>query len=539
MSAMNFADLFGGGAGTLSEADVQRMVRNGIQRDKDTQTQIKTQEDMHAALARLTNRRLGARSAVTHHEAEGEPGKKISLPTPMTEAEGAKVLSREAEAKEKRTDFSRRFPYAFYDGLVATYRVLQLFYGTTGSGMKQYGFFGEEYDPDRISITTGVTPVRHKDGSTTYKTNEELVPSSRFEFPVLDAQIDFNQWQNAHGVPCFVLTVNAEVRWEQSVEGLFDLVEAYLENHSIYKGQMLEYSHGELRHTWMASNPAIVYSDDVQRRFTHTVWGRIKFHDVLQELDRRTDFRAILYGPIGCGKSEGLNTTAELAHEAGWTVIKMPIESEDALESFSTIFGLADTYGPTVILFEDIDRLFPLDKNQLSKFQNMLDGLNKSTRVSVLMTTNHLEKIHHSMTRPPRVSSLIKIDYLDKGAVEHLMRTLLGDRLSPDVEFEKVWEVLATYPPSFVASAFNDADDIRIIRNCAEGTQRLTLDTTDLVESALLLRAQYEAHNEAVQASETKADDHAALALQQTVMNLLGVPEIRTEVRAAVLGTKK
>jgi hypothetical protein len=513
---------------SLTENDVLEMADRIENKRAENQEKRDVTRDFAERMANYAGLTIQSDSAIMRH---AEPANKISVPEGMKLARVALIAQQEEEAEQVVTDFPKVFDFAFNDGVVALNRVLRAFYGAGGMGVTRYTLFGTS-SPAEWPVVIGKEKRTGPDGRTTIVDIIETVPISEFQLaPMENATIDPSKYEGDDGLERFRMVIHCKKLYKNACTGLFQAIQAAVDAASIYRGQILQFnpSTGELEHQWREVDPTIVYSEETDIQFENAVRGKITGTERLRARNKRTEFRVICYGPLGTGKSQALISTAVLAKEYGMTVIEYTPTAGASITEFEKVFALAKLYKRSLILTEDINRFFPMNPNDLSRFTNLLDGLDKDTGVSALMTTNYLEQVDATVTRPGRITAIIEIGMLDRSSIERMLHLALHGRLAPDVDFDRVWEVVKDYTPSFIRSTFDEAEDIAIQR----GDDGL-LTTEALVGAALSLKAQNEVHTRMVAEKNAAKPDHVLLGLVEVMNRIKHDPATMQSVYTAL-----
>lgn len=118
----------------------------------------------------------------------------------------------------------------------------------------------------------------------------------------------------------------------------------------------------------------------------------------------------LLYGPPGTGKTSLIKNFAFVNDMNIYNIKLTKDTTSNILEELIQSVYEEDN---SIIIFEDIDSLFPKNSDiPLSDLLNLFDGLVSSTGI-IFMTTNHPEKLEPSFLRPGRVDYKLKIDFAD------------------------------------------------------------------------------------------------------------------------------
>jgi transitional endoplasmic reticulum ATPase len=158
----------------------------------------------------------------------------------------------------------------------------------------------------------------------------------------------------------------------------------------------------------------------------------------------------------------------------------------------------ARLYQPACVFFEDMDVVADpgtAEGDDITRLLDLFDGLTaKSTEIQVILTTNHVEKIHKGMTRPGRLDAIIEIGSLDGAGIEKLIKAVVPhDQLSDNIDWDKVVAAMSDsdgvpdFVPAFVKEAADRTRRYAIARTGGD-TSDLELTTDDFVHAATGLR---------------------------------------------------
>ena len=385
-----------------------------------------------------------------------------------------KDLTTKLKEENEPSDFSRTFKYRPWDGARNAFNALKKGFGLV-SGKTIHTMFGD-IRPEYIQVPTSV-----------YETEE--VPWGQFTLPGLEnTTIVFGATRDPEMGQVFQMGVTTPRKNRFVVEGMFKMVEMELQQNSIYKGKAIDGA-GMPNFIDLSGvhKDKVVYSKQVRADLEAHVWGFIQHSDWLINRRGMSGKRAILlHGTYGTGKSLTNNLTAQVATENGWTTVLVRPGKDDFFEALQT----ARLYQPAVLLFEDADVLASEgDATTLSKLLDAFDGITaKSTRLMVVMTTNHENKLDDGMRRPGRIDQKIHIGPLDREGVEQLVRIVLGDTCG-EVNFDEVFDSCAGYAPAFIVEAATRAIRYADVRTNFTGD--VLIETEDMVLAAVSLRDQY------------------------------------------------
>jgi len=377
---------------------------------------------------------------------------------------------------EMKFDFNRTMPYRPYDGAYAFMTVMRQLTGTTGFGVNRMTFFGPE-PPEFVSIKIDAR------GTTAQ------VPWGLVQFPAYEATFDVGFGESEFGY-VFHLTVNAPRKYRKEIESIFNLIEEYLRNNSIYKGQAIN-GHNmqpEFIDLSTVDPEKVVYSQSVMDDLEAHVWAPIRYADAMRRQGLPLKRAVLFAGPFGTGKTLGCMLTAVEAVAQGWTFIMCRTGKDDP----ATVMKTAELYAPAVVVVEDLDvHAGTSTKVEISRLLEMLDGaVNKGKEIIGLFTTNHIEEIQKGALRPGRIDAVIEITELDEQAFRRLIRNTLGDDfLAKDIDWAAVSEAYAKFLPAFVVEAARRSQKYIMAKN--DGQPGI-VTTEGLVGAARTLRPQLE-----------------------------------------------
>jgi transitional endoplasmic reticulum ATPase len=389
------------------------------------------------------------------------------------------------QAQYTQTTFTRKFDYRPYDGAAALERVLKRDFGASFQIKDPYG-----NPPERRTINVGIVgdePIT------------ATIPWGDLHFPWGIGSITTDSIKDRERGSLFVLHCNMQKRFEDHAEGLFKLVHKELEEHSLYRGKAINGA---------PLDPGFYDTDLIKPEmfiYTEEAWAQINTHivsaitdaDRLQELEMPGKRVVLFEGPYGTGKTGGLRTAMKRAIEHGWTCITARPGVDDPFEVLQTAALYAKLGQRVLVLIEDIDTFASgqSDPNYTTKLLDKFDGIGTKTMNMVLvMTTNHVDKIHKGMMRPGRLDAVIHIGAMDRPGVEALTRMVLGDSLAPDVDFDAVFAATEGFMPAFVREAIDGAVRYAI----AQHGDVSNITTGDLIRSCEGLYNQLNLQNNAV-----------------------------------------
>lgn len=431
---------------------------------------------------------------ITGDEVEYHDSPKITVPRGMTFERVQEIFTRLREEQEEIHNFDRRFRYRPDDGAYATAEVLRDRYGMALGKSIDMGFFGR-MRPETRTIDLG-------------NGEKVQVPWGMIEIPALpDVTITLcDRHHDREYGAIFELHVSAPKKHQKEVQAIFDAIEDQLRTGSIYRGKAIVGTDSPEFIDLSGLNPAeIVFSDDVTRILEGTVWAPLRYTAALENEGVRLKRTILLHGPYGTGKTSAGQITAQIAVENGWTAI-IARPQDDIIDVLRT----AKLYEPAVVVVEDVDtETSSGEDDEVKRLLDAFDGITaKGGKLVVVMTTNHLERIHKGMLRPGRFDAVLEIGSLDRGGVERLIKAIVPpEKLAKGLDFDTIHQAMDGFYPAFVREALERAKTFAIARLGGQSKYKLT--TEDIADAALSLRAQLDALNAAHEGTQIPTLDAA------------------------------
>ena len=422
-------------------------------------------------------------------------GTKLILPQSMTLDQGIRFLERKREEMETTTEFSRTYNYRPFDGAYCMWNAMKEHFGVV-THRGTMGFFGPN-PPEMRTINTDVG-------------KQEQVPWGRFELPFLPGAV-FETQEIVHQEfgPLFQIMCWAPKKYRFHVEGVFKLVEDQLETSSMYRGKAFD---GQIIPEFVdltgVRPEKVVYSREVMTQLTVNIWAQLRHTSVMEQVGMPLKRAVLIHGPYGTGKTLAALLTAQQAIANGWTFIK----ARPGRDNLGTVLQTARLYQPSVVFYEDVDQIANTEQpdSGIARLLDDFDGISaKSTKIMVVLTTNHADRIHKAMARPGRLDAMIEIDELDQDGVEKLVRTRVGDQLDDDIDWAAVYEAAKGYRPAFVTEFADRALRYLVAEHGSINGHQIT--GQNLVDSANGLRPQFSLMEGAKDTSE-RPDLEAAVA---------------------------
>lgn len=424
--------------------------------------------------------------------------KAMWLPQNLTYPEAIRALKAKEREANQNTEFSRTYKFRMDDGLHAAALAMRDMFGMT-VGKTIRTFFGDR-PPEIRTIKIGFNKTMQ-------------VPCGFISVPHLEeAQICLTGTRDRRWGVIFQTSFEGPYKYKKTVEDYFDLIEKYLQINSIYRGKaVVGADELEFMDVSKFDPKKVVFADDVNSTLEAALFGPMR-HTTAFELDGITLKRSILlYGPYGTGKTSIGQWTAQVAEDNGWTFFL----AKTGVDKVKDVLQTARLYEPAVVFIEDVDtQAGTNDPNSVAELLDAFDGITaKDSKLIMVLTTNHVSKVHKGMLRPGRLDFVTEIGALDRPGVEKLIRVIVGDRLAPQVDFDPVFAEMDGFEPAFVRATGDRAKTFALVReNGANGTY--TINTQDLVLAAQSLQPQLKLLQEANEGAPPATLDSVMKELQ-------------------------
>jgi ATP-dependent 26S proteasome regulatory subunit len=230
---------------------------------------------------------------------------------------------------------------------------------------------------------------------------------------------------------------------QSAIDGIVELSA----RRSIYRGHLLELSTeaaDQRLHVAFSKLPSVGADDIILDEKVREILVRniVDVHNRRDELARRgvpAGRGVLFYGPPGTGKTFAVRYLASLLRDT--TVIGV---TGRTLHAVREVFEFARLVQPALLVFEDVD-LVCLDRSSNSKgsvlgdMMDELDGLRPQEQISVVLTSNAIDRLETAIKdRPGRISQCVRFDppsaklrklYLERTLRDHSTAAVDLDRL--------------------------------------------------------------------------------------------------------------
>ena len=132
----------------------------------------------------------------------------------------------------------------------------------------------------------------------------------------------------------------------------------------------------------------------------------------------------LLYGTPGCGKTLLIRT---LMSQYNFKPVTIAAGAND--DAIREAFSYAEEQCPSLLYFEDLDSL--LEKNDISNFLNLMDGISVKNGLLVVATANEIRKLKSNITnRPSRFDRKFEFPFPTKDMAFSYLKRWFGNLIS-------------------------------------------------------------------------------------------------------------
>lgn len=421
-------------------------------------------------------------------------GTQLILPESMTIEQGLEFLENKRVELTVATDFSRIYKFRPWDVAFCAWNVMRRTFGAVSHKDRTVQtMFGPMSAPPQLhDIQVGPNETAS-------------VPWGNFVLPHLpEVVFSLTSHHDEEFGLVGVITAKGPKRWRYAVHGVFNLVQDELQNNSLYRGRAFDGRETpQFLDLSMIDPKKMVFAEQTWTQLEASLWSAIRYREAVEELGVPFKRAVLLTGGFGVGKSMAINRTGQICNEEHVTFILVRPGRDDLKEALTT----AKMYQPAVVAFEDVDNLADAGKEaaKISEVLDLFDGIEaKNSKIMLVLTTNHVEKLHKGMLRPGRLDAIIPIGPPDANGIRKLIEVNSLDKLADDIDWDRVSLAMEGYLPAFVVEAAQYAQRYALVRNegFLDGTK---LNTQDLVAAGEGLRPQFELMQDAKESKDKPA----------------------------------
>jgi len=407
-------------------------------------------------------------------------GKQIILPSGMDIPTAIGWLKKKHVQENTEVAISEEIDALPYDGALAFAKAIARTYGFS-QPIPTPGFWGSKNPPEFIAI-----PISH---------NQTVqVPWGRMEIPTISGYVETgvnrrgNSWY-------FQISGTTLLKHKEEIAALARLTRQIVREESIYRAKAIRVAFlqsqpdrsGKLQDVLVEMpEPSfmdlsgvrpeeLVFAKDTGRLIQYALFTPIEHTESCRSAKVPLKRGVLLSGPYGCGKTLTANVTAKKAVENGWTFVYL-----SSVRELAQAIAFAQRFQPCIVFAEDIDTVLEHRDDAVNAILNTIDGVDtKHNELIVVLTTNHVERIHPAMLRPGRLDAVVNIEPPDSQAVEHLIYQYGRGLVTPEADLTMVGQKLAGNLPA-------------MIRECVERAKLAAISHTNPGDPLILLGSDLE-----------------------------------------------
>lgn len=405
----------------------------------------------------------------THLEVRQTKEGVITLPEGMNFEDAIGWLNKMNADMKTNVQFSRVFKFHPSEGCVALNAVIRRCFGFSEQ-IPTPTMFGPN-PPEMRSVP--ISP-----------TESVSVPWGRMTLPGIQGYIETGGTQLAENAP--PVFVMAGVVWKRDVpklEFIADEVEKQVKTASIYRGKAID-SQQRFLDLGKVNKQALIFGEELSTQIAVNIWTPIAETERCVAAGIPLKRGILLEGPYGCGKTMTGYVTAQLAVEHGWTFILAKDGS-----NMAEVLDFAKQYEPAVIFMEDIDASTSGEERnaEINSVLNTIDGvLSKDSKIMVVVTSNHADRLNRAMLRPGRLDAILHIGLPTADAIEKMISAFSGGMMAADEDVTEVAAVCVGMIPATINEVVKRSKLYAITRTEENEEARVTAE--DLLMSAKQMR---------------------------------------------------
>ena len=431
-------------------------------------------KSMNMDFARLLAQTIEAANTESARIERGQTPK-IVLPEGMPINTAISHLMKKAEEEATRMDVSYTFECWPDEGAYGLQQVLQERYGyALHEATKIQTFFGtKEIKPELRRLQ-----IDHNKYTQVIWGQIAIpaIPDGQFQ---TSAVVD-------EGNIKFRLSGTIRAGDRKEVDSIAEDLRTWISAQSIYKGKAILVqtdSEGALSPNYppefldvsKVSEADMLLNEEAIQIVQALIYAPLDNTETLRQAGINLNRGSLLYGDYGTGKTLCAMIAAGKAIANGWTFLYV-----DKPANILQAMKVARRYAPAVIFVEDVDQFLEERNPKTNEIINELDGItSKGDEIMVIMTTNHVEKVHPALLRQGRMDLVLGFPRPDTKTVEALMRKYAGESLQPSQDISHAAEIMKEQIPASIAECVSRA---KLVQLAQTGSDQLT-------EQALIIAA--------------------------------------------------
>lgn len=346
--------------------------------------------------------------------------RRIILPTGMDKLVASKELKKQWENEEQLINHNNTFEgWNWKDTLVAVKRTTESIFGWMNAQNIET-WFGP-IRPTEIDVVVDVQDGRNIVEKAFY---------GRFAITAWEDAVADLKVRNGE----VSLQIEGKRKYASEVSRYFEEIRKHLETASIYRGKSLVVTKNE-------GNDSIEY-EIIENKGSNKIFLNANEERVLDQFviaglpdpGKRT---YLFTGSYGTGKTE---SAMKVGREA--TKVGMSFFYVKHANVFDILLNQSKKYQPCVVFVEDIDEITSGEGRDMdmNSILNTLDGVQtKGNDLTVIFTTNHINKINSALRRPGRIDLILQFSNPEKATQEKIYRSYFaGIEGAEELDYEVI-----------------------------------------------------------------------------------------------------
>ncbi len=366
-----------------------------------------------------------------------------------------------------------------HDAAVAFVKACRNLYGFSSAVTKKIEtFFGtQENPPTMLAVKTG------------FRDEDVIqVPLGEFRLPGVEEPIGTTFYRGQ-----FLIHGEVKKKHEKLIVNLANETRRIVREESIYRGKAIRLGVDEDGNLNTDDPPqfldvtdttesSVLFDEDIAKQIHVNLLVPVKETELCRKAGIPLKRGVLLEGPYGTGKSLTARMFANTCEHNNWTYVHL-----DNIKGLEPALEFAKRYSPAAVFAEDVDRIGEDRDDAMNMLINTIDGvISKGVEVMVVLTTNHVEKLHEVILRPGRLDAVISLKAPSAPTVEKLLRyyaNLKEKLLSEAEDLTRVGQIMAGQIPASIRECVERAKLSMI------GRRDTKLNGEDLTVTALTMQA--------------------------------------------------
>ena len=220
---------------------------------------------------------------------------------------------------------------------------------------------------------------------------------------------------------------------------------------------------------------SLIFSDEVQSDLDMSLYTPIRMSEAVKRHKVPLKRGIVLAGEYGTGKTLVGTLLAQMCERHGWTMFYL-----DKIEDLTRAVTASHGFGRTLIFGEDADKIM---NDRDADLEAAFDGFSsKAGETMIVLTTNHIDKIHNVYRRQGRVDQVITIQAPDARAAERMVRFYARGLIPANEDLAPVGKLLSGKIPAVIREVV-ERSKLAAISHTADDAP-FTLSVSDLIRAA-------------------------------------------------------